>query len=548
MLDAVKEIQSNSGSAYYNSSYDPYIHTGLVHVPDYPDCEPVNNGNCDWNLWPALANASTPVNEYGDLGRDTDGELVWDQRESFIVPNTTKKDSAINAHESQVADGGYFITRFLHSDEIFWPERIGEAEGFADAYTVEEGGTIEKAASGVLSNDVRGVGHGGVSVGYDAYALGPMSAELTSGPSHAASFSLNSDGSFTYIHDGSETTSDSFTYRPVQGAVDGLATTVTINVNPVNDAPTAIDDSYTLDNGATFSVPAAGGVLSNDSDPDSVLTASELSAPAHGSLTLNANGSFTYVHDGSATTSDSFSYQASDGQYSAAATVLLAINPKDDGGGGDPTDPLAVAVAGPSIGATGNTYVFTSTVSGGTGTKSYNWAAKQSGNVVTTGHSQSFSFSSSVSGEYTIELTVTDQSGSRSVSQDIKLMGDIGGLAFTDDIIWLAEAGVTKGCNPPDERPVLPKRPGHPRSDGRLPGALSRSQRRRPGRPVCGHRRLGLRNQHPEVGDGRDHQGLQPACQRSLLSQRLGDAWSDGGIPGQSAGSPGKRPADRLCR
>jgi hypothetical protein len=75
--------------------------------------------------------------------------------------------------------------------------------------------------------------------------------------------------------------------------------------------------------------------------------------------------------------------------------------------------------------------------------------AKGQATTLPTGSKPSFTFSSSTGGDYTIELTVTDDSGSASGSIDLKLLGDISGLAFTDDIIWLADAGITQGCNPP---------------------------------------------------------------------------------------------------
>ena len=75
-----------------------------------------------------------------------------------------------------------------------------------------------------------------------------------SGPSHAASFALNADGSFTYVHDGSETTSDIFTYKANDGSLDSNVATVTITVTPVNDAPVVTAGgtlTYTEDDAAT---------------------------------------------------------------------------------------------------------------------------------------------------------------------------------------------------------------------------------------------------------------------------------------------------------
>jgi hypothetical protein len=74
---------------------------------------------------------------------------------------------------------------------------------------------------------------------------------------------------------------------------------------------------------------AAPGVLANDSDVDSpTLTAVLVSGPAHGSLTLNANGSFTYTPVAGYSGPDSFTYRASDGTLtSGPATASLTVNP-----------------------------------------------------------------------------------------------------------------------------------------------------------------------------------------------------------------------------
>jgi VCBS repeat-containing protein len=95
--------------------------------------------------------------------------------------------------------------------------------------------------------------------------------------------------------------------------------------------PVAGNDNYSVDEGATLNV-SAPGVLSNDTDEDlDPITAIKLTDPAHGTLTLNSDGSFTYVHDGSETTSDVFTYYAWDGaSQSNTATVTITITPVND--------------------------------------------------------------------------------------------------------------------------------------------------------------------------------------------------------------------------
>jgi VCBS repeat-containing protein len=60
-----------------------------------------------------------------------------------------------------------------------------------------------------------------------------------------------------------------------------------ITVNPVNDAPVAEDDSYTINEDSILEIDALGGVLSNDSDIDgNELSAALISGPSHGSLQM----------------------------------------------------------------------------------------------------------------------------------------------------------------------------------------------------------------------------------------------------------------------
>src|SRR5262249_4324855 len=74
---------------------------------------------------------------------------------------------------------------------------------------------------------------------------------------------------------------------------------------------------------------AAAGVLLNDTDADSdPLTAVLVSDVQHGTLALNADGSFSYTPDADYNGPDSFTYKANDGQAdSNTATVTVNISP-----------------------------------------------------------------------------------------------------------------------------------------------------------------------------------------------------------------------------
>ncbi len=159
---------------------------------------------------------------------------------------------------------------------------------------------------------------------------GTLTAKLVSGPSHGTAV-LNPDGSVRYTPAANFNGTDSFRYTATDGPTQSNEATVTVVIEAENDAPVAVNNSYSAVEDQVLNV-AAPGVLGNDTDIEGgPLGAVLISGPTHGTLTLNPNGSFSYTPAPNFSGVDGFSYKANDGRDdSNAATVSIVISSDND--------------------------------------------------------------------------------------------------------------------------------------------------------------------------------------------------------------------------
>src|SRR5205085_1540609 len=114
-------------------------------------------------------------------------------------------------------------------------------------------------------------------------------------------------------------------------AADSNVATVTITIAPMPDAPSAANDCYATAEDTTL-VLFGPAVLANDGDVDGdALTAALVTTTTHGTLSLNANGGFTYTPVLNYNGPDSFTYMANDGVFNSnVATVGITVNAVND--------------------------------------------------------------------------------------------------------------------------------------------------------------------------------------------------------------------------
>ncbi len=218
----------------------------------------------------------------------------------------------------------------------------------------------------MLANDTD-VDNTHASLVVSAIRTGTEGGSGTSGTVGAAltgahgTLTLNADGSYTYVVNNSDaavqalntggTLTDTFTYtvKDPGGLTDTAQLTITIN--GADDAPVAFNDigSATEAGGTNNGTPgtnATGNVLANDTDVDNTnaslaVTGIQAVPGVHGTLTLNVNGSYTYVVNNSDpavqalntgdTLTDTFTYTVADpGGLSDTAQISITINGNDD--------------------------------------------------------------------------------------------------------------------------------------------------------------------------------------------------------------------------
>ena len=286
------------------------------------------NGGTSWNSLGTVTGNNALLLRATDLVRyvpdGTNGESAtidfraWDQSTGTFGSKVDVTTNGGTTAFSSAKDIATIVSASVNDN----PVATGEA------WNLDEGATLTlDAASGLLANDFD------VDVGD---VLVPVVETL---PAHG-NLTVNADGSFEYVHNGSETLTDSFTYKVVDGTGESSVVTVNLSINPINDAPVGQGDTYEVDARSILVSPIS--VLANDTDAENnPIVAVLIDPPANGFLSFKPDGTFVYTPNSNFVGSETFTYVANDGSVNGAVvTVTIKVNAGQSsdgkGGGGAP--------------------------------------------------------------------------------------------------------------------------------------------------------------------------------------------------------------------
>ncbi|MDV7340679.1 cadherin-like domain-containing protein [Terasakiella sp. A23] len=291
--------------------------------------------------------------------------------------NTTTSNGAVKLNGTTLSNGQSFTSADLAAGYVTYVHDGSNTTSDSFNFTVTDGngGTLSSQSFAITvtpTNDTPVVNNATATLAEGAtHTLTTTDLNVTDGDGDALTYTVNSipangelkksgitiangqtftstdlaAGYITYVHNGGETTSDSFNFDISDGTATVSSQSFALTVTPVNDVPVLSNSSAIVLEGATEIITSAK--LNVTDAEGNLLTYTVNSIPANGALKLNgtslsnggtftsadlSSGYVTYVHNGSETTADSFNFTINDGNGGVVSsqTFSLTVTPVND--------------------------------------------------------------------------------------------------------------------------------------------------------------------------------------------------------------------------
>ncbi|MEJ2142438.1 MAG: Ig-like domain-containing protein [Gammaproteobacteria bacterium] len=317
-----------------------------------PDGDDDNDGVTDGSdAFPLDATETTDTDGDGtgnNADTDDDGDGVLDNADAFPLDSTETKDTDNDGigNNTDADDDGDGLSDATEDAAAADPDGDGkpnredidsDGDGYLDSVDIAPYDDTQTINFAPVAADLS------ITTDEDVAANGSVSAtDLNSdsltyslvGAASNGTAVVNADGSYNYTPAADFNGSDSFTFKAQENATadtyNSNIATVTVTINPVNDAPVAAADSSSTNEDTAVTT---GNVLSNDTDTEGdtlSISAADATSANGGTVTNNGDGTFTYTPAANFNGSDSFDYTVSDGNGTDVGTVTITVNAVND--------------------------------------------------------------------------------------------------------------------------------------------------------------------------------------------------------------------------
>lgn len=285
--------------------------TGVVVVDVLPAGLTFEIGAIDGDISRVTNNAGTVTADVGNLAIGQSATIVINVIVESNAVHPLSNTASVSANESDANAGDNSATEQTSVDNF---------SAVDDLFFVSEDSVSNSLD--VLTNDLVGLN-------------GPITVIGVAVPSRGAVSIGTGGSSLTYTPSLDEFGQDLFEYT-IQDAIGNTSTaTVTINITPVNDPPTAVGDTVSAADRGSFSIPISGLLINDSAGPANEMQSPSLvsfdAVTAGGGDVQLSGGDLVYTPaPGFLGNSDSFSYTITDGQLNDTATVTINLPPLPD--------------------------------------------------------------------------------------------------------------------------------------------------------------------------------------------------------------------------